>query len=185
MSGSASLSAAKRRRAGGSSTSTTNFETNNSIENVSIPRASNITEAVQIHDSILVNCVKYINMHTSQFNAVNETLKKVGENENGIHERLAKLETMVENLMNQRSKSPLLQPVDEDTIKEEVSQSIKEEVSQSVEDSVDNDANIMEGTVDDNIQDDTSDVTPKGTYRNNKKSKRKKGNNISMKIEEA
>ena len=108
MSGAASLSAAKRRRSGGVNNQNvsapnvqrTNVPTDQTLNQpVRLARTSNNTEAITIHDQILVETIKQINSHSSQITTVNETLKKIGNNENGIHERLLKVEELLNKLL--------------------------------------------------------------------------------------
>lgn len=113
MSGAASLSAAKRRRSGGANNQNvsshnvqsanmqqSNMQTTQQLNQpVRLARTSNNAEAINIHDQILVETIKQINSHASQFTNVNETLKKIGNNENGIHERLLKVEELLNKLL--------------------------------------------------------------------------------------
>jgi len=188
MSGAASLSSAKRRRSGG--VNNNNNNNNNQVSNVSneqttpspnnivrLANTSNVAEALNIHDQILVESIKQINSHTTQFTAVNETLKKVGLNENGIHERLLKVEDLLNKLLEKTTSTA------ETTLncnKEEVD-TIKSEVTTEINETLKNTAPADEPPTKE-MKDNTPTAPTGGSYRTKKRGKK---NNVSLSIDDA
>ena len=202
MSGAASLSSAKRRRSGGAnlppstqnkvnntqynntrSTTQHNYNENEHEQTNNIVRlanTSNVAGAISIHDQILVETIKQINNHTQQITSVNETLKKVGNNENSIHERLSKVEELLNNLLEKDSqKSAVEKP------RESVSSTPQNVTSKQSED-VDAIKNEVKTEISETLNQSSSsdkETSPtQGSYRTKKRGKK---NNVSMTIDDA
>ncbi len=145
------------------------------VATVRMPSTSNPMEALKLHDSILGESIGYINSHTTQITTINETLKKIGENENSLHERLSAVEKLLNTLI---MKDKLNKGYVEDDAQEDES---KVADGSNVAD----DSKVADGS---NVADESKvpekkQATPSGRFRNQKKGRN--NNNVSMKIEEA
>ena len=204
MSGAASLSSAKRRRSGGANlppsthnkvndtpynnTRSTTQRNYNEDENehkqtnniVRLANTSNIAGAISIHDQILVETIKQINSHTQQITSVNETLKKVGNNENSIHERLSKVEELLNKLLEKDSQRTTPENTSENI--STTSTNITSKNSEDV-DAIKNEVKSeISETLNQSSSSDKESSPTQGAYRTKKRGKK---NNVSMTIDDA
>lgn len=102
MSGSASISAAKRRRAGSDYTQNMN-------NNVRTPQQQNVPNSRQIdlnnpnqilaiHDRLMKNCVDIINNHTSHLNNLEDKMKSLVKSNDIISKKVVQYEKRIKTL---------------------------------------------------------------------------------------
>ena len=176
---------------------------------VRMPSTSNPMEALKIHDNILGESIAHINTHTTQISSINETLKKIGVNENSLHERLTDIEKLLNTLiMEAKLNKGHVEDEEQDIESKAVSESNLADKSKVARESnlSDKSKAVSESNLSDeskvvsesNLSDESKVASesnlPDGTkvsekkqtpqsgrFRNPKKGK----NNVSMKIEEA
>ena len=102
MSGSASISAAKRRRAGSDYTQNMNSNVKTpQQQNAPNPRRidlNNPNQILAIHDRLMKNCVDIINNHTSHLNNLEDKIQSLVKSNNIISKKVIQYEKRIKEL---------------------------------------------------------------------------------------